>query len=174
MPDFSTDLLNAASPYLNAAIAAHGLDGALIYGQCNQESHFDPNAFANDRNGGSYGLMQMSLPTAQGLGYTGSAEGLFDPTTNCNLGCALMAQLLARYNGDASKALAAYNAGPGNLLGGAPYATAVLLRAAWFADLFAGQDDSGTPTTEGGAPIGAVVSVASALMTAYAIYRALR
>jgi soluble lytic murein transglycosylase-like protein len=38
---------------------------------------------------------------------------VFDPATNVEGGTAYIRQLLARYNNDVIKALAAYNAGPG-------------------------------------------------------------
>lgn len=180
LPDWNDADLNAAAPYLNQAIADHGLDGALIYGQCDQESHFKPDAFLMDRNGGSYGLMQMSYPTAQGLGYTGTPDGLFEPGVNTQLGCQLMAQLLARYSGDASKALAAYNAGPGNLLAGKKYADAVLVKAAYFAQLFAGQQDGSDPLPDdpGDDPTSTngtgVAAALGALALGLALYKALR
>jgi soluble lytic murein transglycosylase-like protein len=162
----------AATPYLDVAIARYGLDPALIFAQTFVESSFRPDAFLNDRNGGSYGLMQMSLPTAQGLGYTGPAAGLYDPATNVDLGCKLMAQLLARFGGDESSALAAYNAGPNNLAAGQGYAAKVLQAAAEFSDQWAqlqgGTDpaadvivvDDGASSTGGGVLLDLVVMLA--------------
>ncbi len=166
--------LQAAMPYLDAAILRYNLDPALIYGQTFVESSFRPDAFLDDRNGGSYGLMQMSLPTARGLGYTGPAAGLYDPATNTDLGCHLMAQLLARF-GDYQSALAGYNAGPNNLPAGQGYAAKVLDAAAQFsaqwAQLQGGQDDGsaddvivnddGTSSTGGGVLLDVLVMLAA-------------
>ena len=175
LPDWSDDDLNAAAPFLNASIDQYGLDGALIYGQCSQESRFKPNAFLMDSNGGSYGLMQMSYPTAQSLGYTGDPDGLYDPATNVDLGCHFMANLLAKYGGDESKALSAYNSGSPTSTAGAAYVALVMPRVQYFEDLFASQDtpdDTGdgttpTPGLSAIAVIGAVALVGAAL--AYAM-----
>ena len=43
-----------------------------------RESNFNPTAF----NRGHYGLMQIKHATASGMGYQGSAKGLFDAETN--------------------------------------------------------------------------------------------
>lgn len=59
----------------------------------------------------SYGLMGMMLKTARGLGYSGSAEGLFDPETNLYLGSKLLAQLRDRYGDDLRRVYSAYNSG---------------------------------------------------------------
>lgn len=60
---------------------------------------------------GASGLMQL-LP-ATGAQY--GAHNLYDPNQNLNAGAAYMHHLLQQYGGDARKALAAYNAGPGNV-----------------------------------------------------------
>ena len=43
-----------------------------------RESRYNPRA----RNGSNLGLMQIKHATARGVGYTGSAAGLFDAETN--------------------------------------------------------------------------------------------
>ena len=62
--------------------------------------------------------MQLMPKTAEGLGVTDS----YDPRQNILGGAKLISQLLDKYDGDKSLALAAYNAGSGNVskYGGIP------------------------------------------------------
>ncbi len=66
-----------------------------------------PNPKAVSRKG-AQGLMQLMPTTATKLGVKDS----FDPEQNVNGGTQFLRELLVKYNGDAAKALAAYNAGP--------------------------------------------------------------
>lgn len=67
---------------------------------------------------GARGLMQLMPDTARELGVTNPA----DPAQSVMGGARYMAQLLKRFGGDESKALAAYNAGPATVekFGGIP------------------------------------------------------
>jgi len=51
---------------------------SLVHRVIQRESSYNPKA----RNGPYYGLMQISYPTAQSMGYRGPAEGLLDADTN--------------------------------------------------------------------------------------------
>lgn len=77
------------------------------------ESNWDPNAFRAEPaiNDASRGLMQVLLKTARGLGYTGAADGLFDPATSIDLGSKLLGDLRRRYGDDARRIYSAYNSG---------------------------------------------------------------
>jgi soluble lytic murein transglycosylase-like protein len=106
-----------ATPFgaeIDAAAARYGIDPALLKGLIRRESGFDPSA----RSGaGAVGLTQLMPGTAASLGV--------DPTDPAQAidGCArYLKQQLDRFGGDAAKALAAYNAGPGAVakFGGIP------------------------------------------------------
>lgn len=79
------------------------------------ESDFSPSAYRAEPqiNDASYGLMQILGRTASGLGYSGAVEGLYDPTTNINLGAKLLGQLIDSWGMDFSAVYSAYNSGSG-------------------------------------------------------------
>lgn len=79
------------------------------------ESNFDPNAVSKS---GAQGVMQLMPKTAESLGVLDS----FDPEQNIMGGSKYISDLLKRYNCDTKLALAAYNAGMGNVkkYGGVP------------------------------------------------------
>lgn len=65
------------------------------------ESGFRVRAYLEEAGGdGSIGLMQLRLTTANGLGYAGTKEQLFDPGANVYYGTKLLDQLLRRVHGD--------------------------------------------------------------------------
>ncbi len=75
-----------AAPY-DALIAAYaksnGVPVALAKAVVTIESGFKPNKTGK---AGEIGLMQVKLSTARGMGYTGSAKGLYVPATNIKYG----------------------------------------------------------------------------------------
>jgi soluble lytic murein transglycosylase-like protein len=100
---------------ITAAATKYGIDPALLKGLIRQESNFNPSA----RSGaGAQGLTQLMPGTAVSLGVTDAT----DPAQAIDGGAKYLKAQLDRFGGDASKALAAYNAGPGAVAkyGGVP------------------------------------------------------
>jgi soluble lytic murein transglycosylase-like protein len=100
---------------ITAAAKKHGIDPALLAGLVKQESGFDPNAGSP---AGARGLAQLMPGTAAGLGVT----NVLDPIQNLDGGAKYLRQQLDAFGGDVTRALAAYNAGPGAVqrYGGVP------------------------------------------------------
>lgn len=86
---------------------------ALVCAVIHEESGGDPDAFPEhpEHAGASFGLMQLLLPTARALGFTGKARHLFDPNTSVGLGTRYLEGLYRQYR-TWQVALVAYNGGP--------------------------------------------------------------
>jgi len=96
--------------------AEYDLDKYLVYAVIKAESKFNPEVVSN---AGAIGLMQLMENTAtecnkkEGFGYS-IPEDLTNPETNIRIGCCYLRELYDRY-GDMRLAVAAYNAGKGNV-----------------------------------------------------------
>ncbi len=115
--DFSSFLKtdkNLEEIYQEAA-QTYGVSTELLKAMTRQESNFNPNATSRS---GAQGLMQLMPATAASLGVTNA----YDPYQNIMGGAKYIRQMLDRYNGNVSLALAAYNAGSHNVdkYGGIP------------------------------------------------------
>lgn len=116
---FSDALQSTASTSLDAifqkAAEKYNVPVSLLKAIGKAESDFNPNAVSG---AGAQGVMQLMPATAKSLGVTNS----FDAEQNIMGGAKYIKQMLDRYNGNVKLALAAYNAGSGNVekYGGIP------------------------------------------------------
>ncbi|HEY4961380.1 MAG TPA: lytic transglycosylase domain-containing protein [Candidatus Limnocylindrales bacterium] len=90
---------------ISSASARSQIDADFIASVIRAESGNNPRAVSHK---GAQGLMQLMPQTASNLGVKNS----LDPAQNVDGGVRYLRALLLQYNGDAAKALAAYNAGP--------------------------------------------------------------
>jgi soluble lytic murein transglycosylase-like protein len=93
----------------------YNVEPALIKAVIRQESAFNPEATSYC---GAQGLMQLMPETAADLG----VKNAYDPRENIMGGAKYLSQLSRMFDGDMTKTIAAYNAGPGNVqqYGGVP------------------------------------------------------
>lgn len=86
------------------------IDPTVILAIIDVESSFDPKAMGD--GGNSFGLMQIQprwhSKRMEALGVV----DLLDPKQNVAVGIDILAELVAKYDGDIEMALVAYNAGP--------------------------------------------------------------
>ncbi len=89
-----------------AAAQKYGLDENIFKNLVATESNWNPGSVSKK---GAIGLTQLMPDTAAGLGVSNP----YDPVQNLDGGARYLKQMLDQFGGDYSKALAAYNAGPG-------------------------------------------------------------
>lgn len=97
------------------AASKYGVDAKFLKAIAKCESDFSTECTSHS---GAMGIMQLMPQTAASLGVTNA----YDPYQNIMGGARYISEKLAQYNGDKSLALAAYNAGSGNVAkyGGIP------------------------------------------------------
>jgi len=123
--DFSSLLQNAVdkkqtgtssmNDIFERAAKQYNISAKLLKAIAKNESNFDSNAVSSC---GAQGVMQLMPSTAKSLG----VQNPLDAEQNIMGGARYISQMLDRYNGDTKLALAAYNAGSGNVAkyGGVP------------------------------------------------------
>ena len=101
---------------IEACAVKYDLDKFLVMGIISAESGFDPDARSNKD---AHGLMQLRDETAmwcvENLELDMEKEDIHKPENNIMIGCAYMKYLTDLYGGNVSTAIAAYNAGLGNV-----------------------------------------------------------
>ena len=96
------------------------IDVALLYAICSVESKCKPSALNHDDGTAdqkamgvkskSYGMFQIKVATARGLGFNSSPHELLKPEVNAWYAAKLLRHLYDRY-GETDKVVSAYNAG---------------------------------------------------------------
>lgn len=102
------DTLDRFETDISRAAVKTGLEPSLILAVVMQESAGDPDARSSK---GAMGLMQLMPGTAREMGVRDADS----PRENLLGGAGYLARMLKRFDGDLDLALAAYNAGPGNV-----------------------------------------------------------
>ena len=105
-PAASVRIREQYEPMVLESARVQGVRPDLVRAVIQVESGFNPRARSPK---GAMGLMQLMPATAAELGVSNA----FDPAQNIRGGTAYLRQLLDRYDGDETLALAAYNAGSG-------------------------------------------------------------
>lgn len=90
------------------ASQTYNVDKSLLLAVAKTESNFNASATSS---AGAKGIMQLMDGTAKSLGVTNP----YDAEQNIMGGAKYLSQLLEKYNGDTTKALASYNGGMGNV-----------------------------------------------------------
>lgn len=101
--------------YVKKYANEYNVDEYLIYAIIKAESNFEPNA---ESHRGAKGLMQLMYSTAEDISKRIDIElnedNILEPDININLGTKYISMLIQKYN-NINLALAAYNAGSGNV-----------------------------------------------------------
>ncbi len=102
--------------YITKYSAKYNLDPYLIMGVISAESRFDKDAQSHKD---ALGLMQIKQDTAQWciqhFELNADVADIYEPATNILIGCTYIDYLIDIFDGQVDTAIAAYNAGQGNV-----------------------------------------------------------
>jgi hypothetical protein len=144
-------------PYFQEAANATGMPISVVEAQNYEESGYGSNV--GPSSAGAEGPWQFLPSTWNSLGFPPGQEN--DWATSTHAYETYMKQLLAQEGGNISLALAAYNAGPGNVGLGAGYASTILSNAGVSGGATAGP---GTAVGSGGLPSTQTTSLTSSIL----------
>lgn len=131
--------------WVRTAAQQTGLPASVVAAQINEESGFDPTSTSPAN---AQGIAQF-LPSTFSQYSKGSPYNVNDAHTAY---VGYMNSLLKQYHGNVRNALAAYNAGPGNLAAGYGYADTILSKAGTSRAASAGSPSTFGGTRPGGQP----------------------
>lgn len=97
----------AYAPMIARYARQHGVPERLIHRIIMRESRYNPGVVSK----GNYGLMQIKLGTARGMGYAGGAQGLLDPDVNMRHAVPYLANAYIVARGDEDRAVRYYAGG---------------------------------------------------------------
>jgi soluble lytic murein transglycosylase-like protein len=109
-PVFAGDLVDIKDnldSLISKHAAANGIPESLVRRVIRRESRGRPNVISK----GNYGIMQIKLATARGMGYRGTAAGLLDADTNMTYAVKYLANAYRVAGGNESRAVALYAGG---------------------------------------------------------------
>ncbi|MEB3204717.1 MAG: transglycosylase SLT domain-containing protein [Candidatus Sericytochromatia bacterium] len=107
-PEWALPAVKRWWPQIQEVAREFGLDPHLLASQMQQESNGRPHLVSP---AGAKGLMQLMPATARAMG----VKDPFDPVQSLRGGARYLREQIQTFNGDTKLALAAYNAGPGNV-----------------------------------------------------------
>lgn len=150
----SISVPTAYQGYIQQMASDTGLPYSVIAAQANAESGFNANAVSS---AGAEGWLQFLPSTystyAAQAGVSSGSE--FDPASEAKVYSVFMKSLLSQEGGNVRNALAAYNAGPGNIQAGYGYADSILSAS--------GSGNITVPTTAGASTTGIVSNLVGGL-----------